>query len=192
MRKIFLLLTVLFIFNSFINAQNNPSDNVEIKAKNIIKVNAGGILFSIMNSLFFDENTLNITSGYERVINDKLSLNIEILADIRMPRLYDYFYSYWGANGGFRYYFSSGAPIGFYLFPSLGYGKSYKEDKEDNKEKRDLLNSDLLVGYQDIITGTSIYIDIALGIRYGVGFSKNNIYQYGGGVMSLFSIGYAF
>ncbi|BAV95036.1 hypothetical protein [Ichthyobacterium seriolicida] len=194
MRKIFLLLTVLFIFNSSINAQNNPSDNVETKAKNIIKVSASGILFSIVKSLFSNEKILDITPRYERVISDKLSLNIEIRSHIRIsaPRLYDYFYSYWGANGGFRYYFSNSAPIGFYLFPSLGYGKIYEEDKKDNKEKRDLLNSDLLVGYQHIITGTSIYIDMALGIRYGVGFTKNDIYKYGGGMINLFSIGYAF
>ncbi|BAV95189.1 hypothetical protein [Ichthyobacterium seriolicida] len=193
MRKIFLVLTVLFIFNPSINAQNNPSDNVETKAKNIIKISASGVLLSMINTVVFRVKTLNAIPRYERVMNDKLSLNIEILTHIEDYTNFHYFY--WAANGGFRYYFSNSAPIGLYLFPSLGYGKIYKEDNKDdkhNKEDRDLLNSDLLVGYQHIITGTSICIDIALGMTYGVGFTKNSTYQYSGGMINLFSIGYSF
>ncbi|BAV95035.1 hypothetical protein [Ichthyobacterium seriolicida] len=184
MRKIFLFFVFLFVFNSSINAQDNPSNSIDTKAKNIIKTNVFGILTPTRDLSANSFDLLLPPLSYERVINNKFSLYIEVKTEIHILTEKTAISDYYNLNVdvAFRYYLSDSAPIGVYLSPSL---QLYRDDFTD------LVELNLLFGYQNIIPGTDIYFDLALGIKYRWAIR----YRYDRdpiGPTGLFSVGYPF
>ncbi|BAV94135.1 hypothetical protein [Ichthyobacterium seriolicida] len=180
MKKIFLIFTLLFIFNSSIKAKDALSGNIEPKANNIVKVNVGGVLLYAIQGLMNLKPDLTLPISYERVITNKLSFEIGITSTIIDGDGNDNeinYFSNFGADVALRYYFySDSAPIGFYLSPSLVYGG------EGN-----VLGPELLIGYQHIMGNTSIFFDIALGAGYEVYSEQRSWWP-----TALLSMGYPF
>ncbi|BAV94136.1 hypothetical protein [Ichthyobacterium seriolicida] len=217
MKKNFLLLSLLFVFSTSINAQDNPNSNIEPKTNSIVKADVGMLLLSPPHSYFKNKNnkhnnnnkdeeiTLAFPFSYEKIINNHLSFEIGISTFIHI-----------NYNGSFpppttttftleprvalRYYFfsitspvigvySDPDPIGLYLSPFLGYNYSINSEWVRGVQR---FNGGLTMGYQWIISDTDIYCDVALGMLFGAVFTEYDIQPYFDSAGSLFSIGYRF
>ncbi|BAV94137.1 hypothetical protein [Ichthyobacterium seriolicida] len=205
MKKIFLLLSLLFVFSTSINAQDAFSGNIEPKTKSIVKADVGILLLSAAGSYFNkdDELILALPLSYEKMINNHLSFEIGISTVIRIIYvIYDKFIPIsttfiLGPRVSLRYYFFSitspvigvySDPIGFYLSPFLGNNFIIDSERVGIID----FNGGLTMGYQWITSDTDIYYDVELGILFGGEFTGNGIRPYIGAAVSLFSIGYLF